>query len=397
MAMDMLKWRSGLKLILLTILVGGLNSPIAQSPTHTKLKKVLVLDKNQYGFNGHRESRRDFNQALQELAAEKEFQVTLIGQNDPTGEAFSTANLAKYQAVIFCYNEGVHAQLDAAQKVNFETYVKSGGGFIPIHSASDFIVNWPWMTSVLVESFYGPHGNNQPRANLAHDNEGTRTDTETLGIFKGLTVPIAFLDEFYSFRASPRGRLGVTILLTVDEKSYSAPINGPMGDDHPIAWAKTEGLGRVAHISLGHSWSTNNAYAAKNGYLKYFLYGAMRYVAGDFIGCTDSRYGGYNPDATKSDPNLCIGPEPIILHEVGGKPARALISRRGNNSPFVDVTIRTEGWYEVTLLDMSGRVVYRNSGTGPAQVSVPMPTRSGLYTVLAKSAAEELRYRVTVL
>lgn len=37
----------------------------------------------------------------------------------------------------------------------------------------------------------------------------------------------------------------MAILVTVDEKSFTQPVNGPMGADHPVIWAKQEGQGRV--------------------------------------------------------------------------------------------------------------------------------------------------------
>ncbi len=371
----------------------------ALPPVKTNLKKILVLDKSQGGANGHLESRRDLNAALKELAADKGFTITFIGQDDPASKIsteFSATNLAAYQAVIFSNNDGVDAQLDATSKTNFENYVKAGGGFIPIHAASAFISNWPWMTSVLVQSFYSPHGNNMPTANVSHDDEGMKDGTETKGMFKGLTAPLAFLDEYYSFRASPRGVTGVSILLKVDEKSYSKTVNGPMGDDHPVAWAKVEGKGRVLHNSMGHSWSTNNVYTAKNAYLKSFMYGALRYVAGDFIGCMDNKYTDYNPDATKSDATACKTLLPTSIVRPDGSDMVPFISKEAGKQ-LVNVTFRGAGSHLVTMLDVSGRVVQMQRGTGPIQYSLPVPSQSGIYNVVAKSAGKTTHFLVTVL
>lgn len=371
----------------------------AQAPAKTKLKKILVLDKSQGGANGHFESRRDLNEALRALGTEKGFTVTIIGQNDPASKIsseFSVASLAGYQAVLFSNNDGVHAQLDATDKANFEAYVKNGGGFLPIHAASAFISNWAWVTNALVEGFYGPHGSNQPTANVAHDAEGNKDGTETKGIFKGLTAPLAFLDEYYSFRASPRGKPGVTILLTVDEASFSKTVQGPMGPDHPVVWSKSEGKGRVVHVSMGHSWSTNNVYAAKNAYLKNFLYGALRYAAGDFIGCTDNKYKEYNADATKSDPAACQEPVATAVVNPDGRDARPLISREDSRG-LVRVVLRDAGAHAVTLSDVSGRIVVSRKGRGPTAYSLSVPARSGFYTVTASSGGNTVRHRVTVL
>jgi type 1 glutamine amidotransferase len=392
------RWPGRAAILLLAAVAGGTAHALAQAPAKTNLKKILVLDKAQFP-SGHFESRRDLNAALKELAEEKGFTVTTISQNDPASKIateFSAASLATYQAVIFSNNDGVHAQLNSTEKSNFENYVKNGGGFIPIHAASAFISNWPWITSVLVESFYGPHGFNMPTANVAHDAEGTKAGTETQGIFKGLTAPLAFLDEYYSFRASPRGRAGVTILLTVDERSFSKTVDGPMGSDHPVVWAKTEGKGRVVHMSMGHSWSTNNVYEAKNGYLKKFLYGTLRYVAGDFIGCTDDEYVEYNPDAIRSDQAACVTRKGVSIGVSTGGGARTLVKREEGASD-IRIRFQSAGAHHLALLDVAGRVVDRRSGTGPFEYSLRAPSRSGIYTVVARAGGTETRHRVTIL
>lgn len=371
----------------------------AAPPAVTHLKKILVLDKSQNGANSHLESRRDLNAALKGLAADKGFSLTFIGQNDGASiiaSEFSAEKLATYQAVLFSNNEGIDSQLDSVSKANVETYVENGGGLIPVHAGQDFIAKWPWLTRSLVQSFYGPHGMNQPKADLDHDSAGIKGGTETQGIFRGLTAPTAFIDEYYSFRASPRDSAGVTILVTVDEKSFTKTIEGPMGEDHPVAWTKAEGKGRVVNFSLGHSWPTNNVYTAAGSYLTQLLYGILRYVAGDFTGCTDIAFEEYNPDATRNDSAACINPEPIAISGTGGKRSRPLISRN-EGRPLVNVSFRNSGGHSVIMLDVSGRVVQMKNGTGPSHYSLSIPSQSGIYTVIARSGGKAERYRFTVL
>lgn len=392
------RWRNTAAILFLAVVMGGAAHALAQAPTKTNLKKILVLD-NTRTQGGHIESRRDLNAALKELGGEKGFTVTIIGQDDAASKIaaeFSAASLANYQAVLFNNNDGVHEQLNATERSNFESYVRNGGGFIPVHAASAGISNWPWITHVLVESFYGPHGSNMPTANVAHDAEGTKDGTETRGIFKGLTAPSAFLDEYYSFRASPRGRAGVTILLTVDERSFSKKVDGPMGSDHPVVWAKTEGKGRVVHMSMGHSWSTNNVFTAKNSYLKKFLYGALRYVSGDFTGCTDNGYLEYNSDATRSDPAACVNPKPVSIGASGNGKARTLVYRQ-EGEPGIRIRFQSVGAHDLALLDVAGRAVDRRSGAGPSEYSLPVPSQAGIYTVVARAGGAETRHRLALL
>lgn len=132
--------------------------------------------------------------------------------------------------------------------------------------------------------------------------------TASSGVFKSLIAPIGFMDEFYSFRESPRSSPDVTVLVSVDESSFDKTINGAMGADHPVVWANRVNKGYVINFSLGHSWSTNNAYTAGDAYLKKLIYRVMRFGAGDFSGCTDSADSNFNPDATQSDPSQCSVP-----------------------------------------------------------------------------------------
>jgi len=378
-------------------LLAGAAGANAQAPANTKLKSILVLDKSEKGANGHLESRRDLNATLASLATKYGFTVTTIGQNDLASKItteFTAAGLSKYQVVLFSNNDGVDNQLDATAKASFEAYVKNGGGFLPIHAASAFISNWPWLTSVLVQSFYGPHGDNMPKANLAHDAEGMKDGTETKGIFKGLTAPLAFLDEFYSFQRTPRGATGVTVLTTVDEKSYSQPVNGPMGTDHPVIWAKTEGKGRVIHMSMGHSWSSGNVYAAANNYLANFVYGLLRYASGDFTGCTDSKYKEYNPDATKSDPGACLVPTAIRIAANQAGDRLPSISRSG---ALIQVDFQAAGPHEAAISDVSGKLVERRAGTGAAQYALAAPRQAGVYVIKARAAGQVRSERITVL
>src|SRR5207244_3256904 len=60
-------------------------------------------------------------------------------------------------------------------------------------------------------------------------------------------------DEWYNFRANPRGR--VHVLATVDESTYSG---GSMGADYPIAWCQEFAGGRAFYTAGGHtreSWA----------------------------------------------------------------------------------------------------------------------------------------------
>jgi type 1 glutamine amidotransferase len=67
---------------------------------------------------------------------------------------FTDVILANFRAVLFLNTTGTI--LDADQKAAFERYIRGGGGFVGIHSASDTEYDWPWYGS-LVGAYFKSH------------------------------------------------------------------------------------------------------------------------------------------------------------------------------------------------------------------------------------------------
>ena len=88
--------------------------------------------------------------AIEALGAEHGFAV------DSTEDAarFSDAVLARYKVVVFLNTTG--DVLDTGEKAAFERYIRSGGGFVGIHSASDTEYGWPWYGR-LVGTWFASH------------------------------------------------------------------------------------------------------------------------------------------------------------------------------------------------------------------------------------------------
>jgi type 1 glutamine amidotransferase len=373
------------------------NVSYGQAPANTKLKSILLLDKSAFGANGHKESRVDLIAALQKMGTEKGFTVDIIGQNDNTvNTKFTDANLAKHQVVLFSNNDGVDDQITGNARVSFEKYVNEGGGFMPIHAASAFCDGWSWFDQALVQKFYGPHGSNQPSVDVVHDVDGIKEGTETAGIFKGLTAPLQFLDEYYAFRSSPRSTNGVTVLVNIKESSANKALEGAMGNDHPVIWAKTMGKGRVVHNSMGHSWSHNNVYTAKSEYFSKLMYGMLRYAAGDFIGCMDNKDMNYNPDATKNDATACqgVGLSRVTINNSDSRNFK-LAQVQKNGSLGIEIT--ASGNHNVGIYDMSGKAVQTLNGMGPKAYSLSTPKKSGFYMVKVNSNGNVHTQKITVL
>src|SRR5271166_2783698 len=176
--------------------------------------------------------------AIEQLGAEHDFAV------DSTEDAarFSDADLARYKAVIFLNTTG--DILDPDQKVSFERFIRSGGGFVGIHSASDTEYRWPWYGR-LVGTWFASHPQIQHATVPV-----TAADHSSM---KGPPAVWERTDEWYNFRSNPRS--AVQVLATVDEATYSG---GAMGADHPIAWCQTIDGGRSWYTAMGH---TKESYA----------------------------------------------------------------------------------------------------------------------------------------
>ncbi len=191
---------------------------------------VLVFSKTT-GF--HHNSIPQGIAAIEALGAEHGFAV------DSTEDAarFSDAVLARYKVVVFLNTTG--DVLDAGEKATFERYIRSGGGFVGIHSASDTEYGWPWYGR-LVGTWFASHPHIQ-RATV-HIANPDHPST------KGLPTAWERTDEWYNFRSNPRG--AVQVLATLDEATYSG---GAMGADHPIAWCQTIDGGRSWYTAMGHT------------------------------------------------------------------------------------------------------------------------------------------------
>ena len=182
-------------------------------------------------------------------------------------ELFTDAALARYKVVVFLSTTG--DILNATQKAAFERYIRSGGGFVGIHSASDTEYQWVWYGR-LVGAYFASHP--QIQQATIHFEDPAHPSTQDLPTVWQRT------DEWYNFRSNPRGK--VHVLATLDEATYSG---GKMGADHPIAWCQAIDGGRSWYTAMGH---TAESYAEP--LFRRHLLGGIESVAGVAGECTSS-------------------------------------------------------------------------------------------------------------
>ncbi|MCH5690136.1 ThuA domain-containing protein [Niabella sp. W65] len=125
------------KLAFFALLAGAL---IAVSFVRSAKPRVLVMTKTA-GF--YHASIPKGIEAIQKLGAENGFDVEVT--KDST--LFTDKNLKKFAAIIFLNTTGTLFNED--QKAAVQKYIRSGGGFVGIHAATDTEYGWPWYNKMV--------------------------------------------------------------------------------------------------------------------------------------------------------------------------------------------------------------------------------------------------------
>lgn len=175
--------------------------------------------------------------------------------------AFTPANLARYQAVVFASTTG--DVLDDTQQQALEGFIRAGGGFVGVHAAADTEYTWAWYGQ-LVGAYFLSH---PPGL------QDTRVQPERNGRATGKPWPIR--DELYDYRSNPRAQ--VQVIATIDETRYTG---GRMGGDHPIAWCHAFDGGRSWYTGLGH-----DAAVYRDAHFLAQLRQGLRYATGRSARC----------------------------------------------------------------------------------------------------------------
>ncbi|RCG28583.1 DUF1080 domain-containing protein [Sphaerisporangium album] len=193
-------------------------------------------------------------QAIRDLGAAGSFTVTATED----ANAFTTANLAQYEAVVFLSTTG--DVLNPTQQTAFESYIRGGGGYVGVHAAADTEYDWP---------FYGQLAGAWFASHPAIQQVNSKTENRAHPATAHLPQTWTRTDELYNYRTNPRGT--ARVLATLDESSYSG---GSMGADHPITWCKTVDGGRSFYTGFGHT----QASFTEAGFRSQLL-GGIRYAA----------------------------------------------------------------------------------------------------------------------
>ncbi|SDU61467.1 ThuA domain-containing protein [Jiangella alkaliphila] len=175
---------------------------------------------------------------IQELGTERGWEVTATED----AAQFTAENLAQYDVVVWLSTTG--DVLNDEQQAAFEGYIAAGGGYAGVHAAADTEYDWAWYGG-LVGAYFQSHPQIQPATVVVEDRVHPST--------QHLPDRWERTDEWYDYRASPRG--DVHVLASLDADSYEGDV---MGADHPIAWCQDYEGGRSWYTGGGH---TQESYA----------------------------------------------------------------------------------------------------------------------------------------
>jgi type 1 glutamine amidotransferase len=174
---------------------------------------------------------------MQYLGRQSSFDVTATEDS-----SFITRDgLTRYDAVAFFTSGELPMRED--QKSALLEFVRSGKGFVGIHSATDTFYQWPEY-GALIGAYFDGHPWHQEVVLRVEDSRHPAT----------ASFPPSFRlnDEIYQFRNWSRD--DVHVLLSLDPAAVDLNATGVNRLDHDfaLAWTRTYGKGRVFYTALGH-------------------------------------------------------------------------------------------------------------------------------------------------
>lgn len=170
---------------------------------------------------------------IAEIAARSGFEVSFVRSEDEMVGALSADALRRTQLVMFVNTTG---EIATGSRPELLQWVRRGGSFIGVHSASD-----TWHDSAEYVDMLGGEFNSHPPQTTV---DVFVDDPLHLATF-GLESPYEVFEEIYLFKNFYFER--VKMLL-----SLRASPEVPQAGFYPLSWTKSYGQGRVLYTALGH-------------------------------------------------------------------------------------------------------------------------------------------------
>ncbi|NHF60535.1 ThuA domain-containing protein [Flavobacteriaceae bacterium TP-CH-4] len=195
----------------------------------TETDSILIFSKTE-GFR-HGSIDKAYS-TLENLGKDHDFML----ERTENAADFNDENLKKYAVIVFLSTTG--NVLNEEQQTTFENYIRNGGNFMGIHSATDTEYDWPWYGQLVGAYFNGHPSIQDARIEVLTDNHPATAHLKDTWDRR---------DEWYNFRDIDPS---LNVLLNLDEDSYDGGTNG---DNHPIAWYHEFDGGRSFYTAGGHT------------------------------------------------------------------------------------------------------------------------------------------------
>lgn len=209
--------------------------------------EITVLAFSGTGWYRHAEIP-DINAWLVSLGAEHEIDIHIT----ETPGDINPKRLEKYDVVLFQNANWLGEVFNEQQRAVLQQWYENGGAFVGIHAASVQVDTWPWYTDVIGCNFTSDSEFERARVTIPAEGQGHP-------IVDGFPEEFWYEADYQNYDRSVQGLEGVTVLLTVDDNTYT-PVRDdwkrqgaePMPEDHPIIWTREYKGGRYFYTGLGH-------------------------------------------------------------------------------------------------------------------------------------------------
>lgn len=217
---------------MIVLAVSAVSVTVAGSP------RVLIYTRNGKGYV--HDNVATCAQALTLICGEAGIETEVTDD----WNVFVPERLGRFRAIVFA-NTNNEAFENDAQRDAFRAFIRAGGGFVGIHSATGSERAWPWYWALIGGKFAWHHPLQSFRIRVV-DREHPATSF--------LPDPWEWRDEFYYVRErNPK----VRVLLAGEQSSLRKPGQRPadltdVPEPYPLAWCHEFEGGRSFYTALGH-------------------------------------------------------------------------------------------------------------------------------------------------
>ena len=210
-------------------------APLARQPQPGAADARVLYVTHSAGFK--HDVVPESEKVLADLGRRQGFAVTV----ERDASTITAETLRPYGAVVF-YTTG-ELPLSEQQKAAFVAWLRSGRGFVGVHSATDTFYEWPEYGR-MIGGYFDEHP--------WHEEVTLKVEDRTFPATRHLGPTWTLTDEIYQFRNYSRANTHV--LLSLDTTSVDLTRKGVKrtDGDFAIAWHHPWGEGRVFYTALGH-------------------------------------------------------------------------------------------------------------------------------------------------